>query len=472
MAVDLSAQTPVLSTVHHPLGRPGGPGLFRVKDLQLPAYIQNIAAALERAGRTESQAIQLAIGACQRWARGGGKVSAEVRAAAAKALAEWEAAKARAHIEHANDQEAVELAGAFNSALHPRVPSGQTGGGRFGSAGTGTAKSGAAAKPKAPAKQPAKGSAKARAAAKSAAELKANRAKAAQLHAQANTDRAKAKALLQQISGINKQIKANEAAAAKAAKAAKTKARAAGTAAGKTVAKKAPAKNAKKKSAAKKKVTTAQLKTKRANLRTQATSLMSRAKALDAQASHLKLANDGEAVELAMMTKTARVRGPGDVSCKRTGPGEVTVTHKPTGMKIGTLKPAQHGGWAGTHATGKPSPASGSMAGALSGLIGVHNKIGAAAASAEPVGAVHAMAAREAALELAGTPAATSGDGPRVTAVAGSKPAKTTVPSEVQAVYKKLLAKGMKPTQAMALAKRAAAMHGKAQGSAPAAKAA
>jgi len=134
-AVELSAQTPVLSTVHHPLGSPAGPGLFWVKGLQLPAYIQNIAHALERNGHAESEAIQLAIGACRRWASGAGKVSPEVRSAAAKALAGWEADKATAH-SHANDADGIELAGAFNSALHPRVAKGHGNAGQFGSNGT------------------------------------------------------------------------------------------------------------------------------------------------------------------------------------------------------------------------------------------------------------------------------------------------------------------------------------------------
>ena len=33
-----TAETPVVSTVHHPFGSPAGPGLFHVKGLQLPAY--------------------------------------------------------------------------------------------------------------------------------------------------------------------------------------------------------------------------------------------------------------------------------------------------------------------------------------------------------------------------------------------------------------------------------------------------
>jgi hypothetical protein len=633
----------------------------------LNSYIRGVSHALLRTGRAkdEATAIRLAVAAIKRWAAGGDHVRPQVQAAAAAALADWEAKRAASHA-HSNDQEAVELAGAFNAALHPRVAAGASNGGQFGSAAASASKPAAKpakGKPAPAGKPPAKPMAKtAPKPAVSAATLKANRAKAAKLHAQAKADRTKAHALLKQIAGINTQIKANQAAAAKAAAAAKTKAKAAGTAAGKAVAKKAPSKTAKKSTTKKaaKKVTTAQLKTKRTQLRTKAASLMTQAKALDAQASHLKLASDGPAVELAvktpaperaagraklaasddalddgsfpipdlaylkkairsvgrapasrrpalkalirkrarelnamdepgvkgtwafeganggeaielayrykhgwikvggaadehiakakqadaegrhadainhlgnalqhvtdksaahhlselkkemaakamgvpykakplpkrlhamandgggielaMMMKTARVRGPGDVSCKRTGPGEVTVTHKPTGMRIGTLKSAQHGGWAGTHATGKPSPASGSMAGALSGLIGVHNKVAASMPSAEPAGSVHAMAAHEAAMELAGalpyTSAATSSDGPRVTTMGGSGGAtsiktatgKTVsaaggVSAEVQKVYRKLIAKGMKPAQAMALAKRAASMHAKA----------
>lgn len=66
----------------------------------LPAYIQNVAKGIMKSGKSESQAIQMAIGVVKRWAKGLGKVSAEVRAAAAKAVAEWEAKKAQSHASH------------------------------------------------------------------------------------------------------------------------------------------------------------------------------------------------------------------------------------------------------------------------------------------------------------------------------------------------------------------------------------
>ncbi|WP_052373128.1 hypothetical protein [Amycolatopsis taiwanensis] len=127
--LELSVETPALASVHHKLGKPGGPGLFHDKNLQLPAYIQNIAHALIRQGHDKSRAIQLAIAAVERWARGGDNVHPEVRAAAAKAVAEWEAARARAKAKpnehaHANISRAVELS-------QPRRPAGTSDGGQW-----------------------------------------------------------------------------------------------------------------------------------------------------------------------------------------------------------------------------------------------------------------------------------------------------------------------------------------------------
>jgi hypothetical protein len=47
-----------------------------------------------RDGKDESTATAMAVGAVKRWAAGGGGVSDEVKAAAAKAVAQWEATKA------------------------------------------------------------------------------------------------------------------------------------------------------------------------------------------------------------------------------------------------------------------------------------------------------------------------------------------------------------------------------------------
>lgn len=101
-----SAQTPVVSTVHHRLGREG---LWHTPDRhvahmqQLPAYVQNTARALMRdQSMGEQQAIATAINAIRAWAAGhafGGKVKTtpEVQQAARRALGEWERLKASHH---------------------------------------------------------------------------------------------------------------------------------------------------------------------------------------------------------------------------------------------------------------------------------------------------------------------------------------------------------------------------------------
>ncbi len=138
-AILLSAETGRLATEPHPFGKPGGPGLWGVKGMELPPYIQNIARALLRTGRakTLSQAIAIARGASKRWAAGGGNVRPEVRAASQATGADWNAKQARAHA-HANDtwstlDRAIELAG-FNPA-QPRTPVGTWGSGGAPAAG-------------------------------------------------------------------------------------------------------------------------------------------------------------------------------------------------------------------------------------------------------------------------------------------------------------------------------------------------
>jgi hypothetical protein len=95
--MDLAADSLAKASTHEPFGKPGGPGLWHHKGKQLPAYIQHIAHALVRSGHDESSAIAIAVGSVKRWASGGGNVDAGTRAAAAKAVGEWEAAKAESH---------------------------------------------------------------------------------------------------------------------------------------------------------------------------------------------------------------------------------------------------------------------------------------------------------------------------------------------------------------------------------------
>jgi len=83
----------------------------------LPPYIQNIAKGMMRGGDVdESSAIGRAIGAVKRWARGGGNVHPEVRAAAAAALAEWEAKRAASKVEKGVKKVASAAKGAASSS--------------------------------------------------------------------------------------------------------------------------------------------------------------------------------------------------------------------------------------------------------------------------------------------------------------------------------------------------------------------
>lgn len=99
-----------------PIGTPGGRQNWLDKTGGLPKYIREVAHALIRRGHTPSSAIAIAVQQMKRWASGGGNVSPKVRAAAAKALAEWEAkrgaarARSAVNMAHVADEAAVELA--------------------------------------------------------------------------------------------------------------------------------------------------------------------------------------------------------------------------------------------------------------------------------------------------------------------------------------------------------------------------
>jgi HK97 family phage prohead protease len=108
-------------------------GLWHHKGMQLPAYVQHVANDLIESGHPESEAVQMAIGIIKNWAHGGGgNVTAETRAKAVAALAEWERLKVQAKASR----------GAWNSAAHPRAPAGGPTGGQF-SAGSGSGKNAA-----------------------------------------------------------------------------------------------------------------------------------------------------------------------------------------------------------------------------------------------------------------------------------------------------------------------------------------
>lgn len=97
----MTAKTGEASTVHEPVGKPSGPGLWHHKNMQLPPYVQHVAHHLIAQGMDESRAVEMAVGIVKNWAAGhdghGHQVHPDVQAAAAKNIAEWEALKAKAH---------------------------------------------------------------------------------------------------------------------------------------------------------------------------------------------------------------------------------------------------------------------------------------------------------------------------------------------------------------------------------------
>jgi len=104
--VFLTPRTPEASTVVQPTVPPGGPGLFHMKGHHLPPYVEHLYKHL--VGRYgKKRAYGVAIGVVKKWAAGinpGGKhpthTHADVRAAAAKNVAQWEKEKAEAHARH------------------------------------------------------------------------------------------------------------------------------------------------------------------------------------------------------------------------------------------------------------------------------------------------------------------------------------------------------------------------------------
>lgn len=109
--VVLTPRTPEASTVPKPTVPPGGPGLFHIKGRELPPYIQHLWHHLApKYGK--HRAYGMAVGIVKKWAKGvnpggyktksgkGKRTHADVRAAAAKNVAQWEKDKADAHKQH------------------------------------------------------------------------------------------------------------------------------------------------------------------------------------------------------------------------------------------------------------------------------------------------------------------------------------------------------------------------------------
>lgn len=124
--VKLTPETPEASTVVKPTVKPGGPGLFHVKGMHLPPYMEHLWFHLvKRYGKHD--AYRVANGIVHKWAAGinpggfktksgkGKRVHADVQAAAQKNIAEWEKDRAEAHAQSASHVAAtMALSGAMN----------------------------------------------------------------------------------------------------------------------------------------------------------------------------------------------------------------------------------------------------------------------------------------------------------------------------------------------------------------------
>ncbi len=89
------------SSTYPDLGKPGGPGLFGVKGMKLPAKIAAVAKHLHyEKGKDKGTAIAIAVSQARKICATGqsnfGQVAPEKRAQYCKAVAEWEAKKAEA----------------------------------------------------------------------------------------------------------------------------------------------------------------------------------------------------------------------------------------------------------------------------------------------------------------------------------------------------------------------------------------
>lgn len=116
--VELSARTAQLEVTPAPYGKPAGPGLYDIKGNKHSDYFEQIVKALrEKRGMSKGRASAIAYGALRKWARGGGKVHPEVRAAATGALAEEKAKGAAAKAAHGHAVTWDDLGGVVELAV-------------------------------------------------------------------------------------------------------------------------------------------------------------------------------------------------------------------------------------------------------------------------------------------------------------------------------------------------------------------
>lgn len=102
LILELSKKTAALERTPAPIGKPGGPGLWHVKGMEMPPYFQNVRNALIRNGHSVAGASAITWGAMKRWATGGGNVHPEVRKAAVETLGKLKVKEGIAHAQRAS----------------------------------------------------------------------------------------------------------------------------------------------------------------------------------------------------------------------------------------------------------------------------------------------------------------------------------------------------------------------------------
>jgi len=115
-AIDLSARTPMLETTPAPRGRPGGPGLYRLKDNKHSDYLEQVVRALiQERGMPADKAYAIAWASLRRW--NAKSRHPEVRAAAGRGLAGEEQAAERARAAHGHAVTWDDLGGVIDLAV-------------------------------------------------------------------------------------------------------------------------------------------------------------------------------------------------------------------------------------------------------------------------------------------------------------------------------------------------------------------
>lgn len=87
----------------------------------LPPYVRKLARAIAKRGKSLDSAIAIAISRVKVWAAGGGDVDADTRAKAVKALAQWEALKAKNAVKMSHEDGSTYLALSAISSFNTEI---------------------------------------------------------------------------------------------------------------------------------------------------------------------------------------------------------------------------------------------------------------------------------------------------------------------------------------------------------------